>query len=56
MRGEAPGGLAYRIDQIAIYMATIYPLVYWHTYPRNFQWFSDFDVVRAVRFKSENIC
>lgn len=44
-RGE-PGGLDYRIDQIAIYLATIYPLVYWHTYPRNFQWFSDFEVLR----------
>ena len=44
-RGE-PTGIGYRIDQLAIYLATVYPLVYWHTYPRNFQWFSDFDVLQ----------
>jgi len=44
-RKEPRDGLSFRIDQIAIYMATIYPLVYWHTHPRNFQWFSDFDVI-----------
>lgn len=44
-RGEPVGTLDYRIDQAAIYLATIYPLVYWHTYPRNFQWFSDFEVL-----------
>jgi hypothetical protein len=28
------------IDKIAIYMATLYPLIYWHTHmPRNFYWF-----------------
>ncbi len=43
-RGE-PAGVGMRIDQLAIYLATVYPLVYWHTYPRNFQWFSDFDVL-----------
>ena len=30
-RGEPVGDLSYRIDQAAIYLATIYPLVYWHT-------------------------
>lgn len=45
-RGEPVGGWSYRIDQAAIYLATVYPLVFWHTYPRNFQWFSDFDVLR----------
>lgn len=45
-RGETPGDWSYRVDQLAIYLATIYPLVYWHTYPRNFQWFSDFEVLR----------
>ena len=29
-----------RIDQVAIYMATLYPLIYWHTHaPRDFDWF-----------------
>ncbi len=45
-RGEPVGDWSYRVDQVAIYLATLYPLVYWHTYPRNFQWFSDFDVIR----------
>ncbi|MBO9563030.1 MAG: hypothetical protein J7621_09665 [Niastella sp.] len=34
----------YRIDQVAIYYATIYPLLYWHLHaPRNFHWFVDGD-------------
>ncbi|AIE87329.1 hypothetical protein [Fimbriimonas ginsengisoli] len=45
-RNEPRGDLSYRIDQMAIYMTTVYPLIYWHTYPRNFQWFSDFEVYR----------
>lgn len=44
-RGEPVGGWRYRLDQLVIYLATIYPLVYWHTYTRNFQWFSDFEVI-----------
>jgi hypothetical protein len=55
-RGEPTGDLSYRIDQVAIYMATVYPLVYWHTYPRNFQWFSDFDVVRIPSVWPELVC
>lgn len=31
-------------DKIAIYMATLYPLIYWHTHmPRNFDWFIEGD-------------
>ncbi len=55
-RGEPVGDLSYRIDQVAIYMATVYPLVYWHTYPRNFQWFSDFEVVRIPWVWPEYVC
>ena len=55
-RGEPVGDLSYRIDQVAIYMATVYPLVYWHTYPRNFQWFSDFDVIHIPSIWPELIC
>lgn len=32
-----------RIDQAIIYMATIYPLVYWHTHARGFEWFVEGD-------------
>ncbi len=55
-RGEPVGNLGYRIDQVAIYMATVYPLVYWHTYPRNFQWFSDFDVIHIPTRWPEIVC
>jgi len=35
------------IDKATIYMATIYPLVYWHTHlPRNFSWFIQGDFFR----------
>jgi hypothetical protein len=37
----------YRIDQITIYTATIYPLLYWHlSTPRNFNWFVDGDFLQ----------
>lgn len=55
-RGEPIGDLSYRIDQVAIYLATVYPLIYWHTYPRKFQWFSDFDVVHIPTVWPEHIC
>ncbi len=45
-RGEPVGDWGYRVDQLAIYLATVYPLVYWHTYPRKFQWFSGFEMLR----------
>ncbi len=38
-RGET-GWLGWTIDSAAIYAATVYPLIYWHTHlPRNFWWF-----------------
>jgi hypothetical protein len=36
-----------RLDQTAIYGATIFPLLYWHTHlPRQFVWFVDGDFLR----------
>jgi hypothetical protein len=36
-----------RLDQIAIYGATLFPLLYWHTHlPRHFVWFIDGDFIR----------
>jgi hypothetical protein len=36
------------IDTAAIYLATIYPLVWWHSHmPRNFWWFLEEDFARA---------
>ncbi len=44
-RGKAgERDLASRLtDSAAIYLATIYPLVYWHAHPRRFAWFVDTD-------------
>ncbi len=33
------------IDKAAIYMATIYPLIYWHCHARDFQWFIKGDFI-----------
>lgn len=47
--GEGPG-LGRWIDTLAIYAATVYPLIYWHAnLPRRFWWFlpGDFAVVPA---------
>ncbi|THU40906.1 hypothetical protein FAM09_01975 [Niastella caeni] len=36
----------YRVDQTAIYMATVFPILYWHlNAPRNFNWFVEGDFV-----------
>lgn len=38
--------LTWWIDSIAVYMATIYPLIYWHTnLPRRFWWFLTDDFI-----------
>lgn len=34
------------VDKLAIYSATIYPLLYWHLHERNFDWFIDGDFFR----------
>lgn len=55
-RGEPKDPVGFRIDQLAIYLATIYPLVYWHTYTRNFQWFDSADIVLIPSVWPEMIC
>jgi len=36
--------ISRRIDLVAIYTATLYPIVYWHTHlPRKFDWFTEQD-------------
>jgi len=45
-RGEKLSLWYRRIDELTVYYATIYPLVYWHLKgPRNFNWFIDNDFV-----------
>jgi len=34
------------LDKLAIYAATLYPLLYWHFTPRNFNWFVEGDFVQ----------
>lgn len=54
-RGEPKRTWRSRVDKIAIYAATIYPVVYWHLSPgRNFNWFLEGDfVIAEVRFLKE---
>jgi hypothetical protein len=42
--------LGYWIDAAAIYLSTLYPLLYWHTrLPRNFHWFLEDDFAPLPR-------
>jgi len=36
-----------RLDKAAIYLATLYPLVYWHSHERAFSWFVEGDFLRV---------
>ncbi len=46
-RGGETGRVGWWIDASAIYLATIYPLVYWHSQlPRHFWWFREGDFAR----------
>lgn len=50
-RAGERGALGKWIDTIAIYTATLYPLIYWHTHlPRRFWWFltNDFTQIPVV--------
>ena len=35
-----------KIDKAAIYLATLYPLIYWHCHERAFNWFVDEDFIQ----------
>ncbi len=53
-RHEPKNQLPALIDTIAIYTATLYPLIYWHCTPgRNFNWFvnGDFFLANAANIK-----
>lgn len=54
-RNEAEGG-GRLIDTSMIYLATLYPIVYWHTHlPRNFQWFIEGDFIAGLPVVCERI-
>lgn len=44
-RKEEAGRRERMIDGAAVYLATLYPLVFWHTHPRSFHWFLPGDFV-----------
>lgn len=45
------------LDGAAVYMATIYPLVYWHCHmPRNFNWFVEGDFLSGLPALIEPLC
>lgn len=35
-----------RLDKLAIYSATLYPLIYWHCTARDFDWFTEGDIIQ----------
>lgn len=45
-RGGEQGRVGWAVDFAAIYLATLYPLVYWHTHDRQFAWFTAGDFTR----------
>ena len=49
-RRDAESYKRYKIlDELLIYAATLYPLLYWHTnLPRNFNWFVEGDFVESI--------
>jgi hypothetical protein len=50
-RAGEHGACGRWVDTLAIYLATIYPLVYWHAHlPRGFWWFLDGDFVALPPF------
>lgn len=45
-RKEKNAPRAYRVlNQMAIYSATLYPLIYWHCHARSFEWFIQGDFI-----------
>jgi len=56
-RGEAlPFRRVKVIDKVVVYLAALYPIVYWHTHlPRNFHWFVDGDFLSVIPGQVEPI-
>ena len=45
-RTSIKGGFSDFVNKAAIYAVTLYPLIYWHTHKRNFDWFVEGDFIR----------
>lgn len=44
-RKEKSTPMGRGIDATAVYMAAVYPMIYWHTHPRSFGWFINGDLM-----------
>lgn len=56
-RSEKQGSWARWLDTLAVYAATLYPLVYWHLHPgRNFNWFIEGDFLQADWPQVSQVC
>lgn len=56
-KDSAAGKRFGMMDQLLIYLSTLYPLLFWHTnLPRNFSWFVEGDFVGAVPLIIANMC
>lgn len=45
------------IDKALIYLATLYPILYWHTHlPRNFHWFVEGDFFTGIPLVLSDLC
>jgi hypothetical protein len=47
-RNETQAFYSKFIDGLMIYSATVYPIIYWHTHPRNFHWFMEGDFILGL--------
>ncbi len=48
-RADSQAPWERRLDSAIIYLATLYPILYWHTHqPRNFHWFVDGDFLPGL--------
>jgi hypothetical protein len=54
-RGPIVSSFLVKIDVLAIYFATLFPLLYWHCNPRNFSWFMQGDFL-SISNKSVLVC
>lgn len=56
-RKEGAAGWRLNLDRWAIYLATVYPLIFWHTHlPRNFEWFIAGDFIPFSAVFVERLC
>ncbi|HXH31538.1 MAG TPA: hypothetical protein VNJ01_12040 [Bacteriovoracaceae bacterium] len=54
-RSEQSPRLVRSIDAFTIYSATLYPVIFWHTYPRDFNWFMEGDFLLGLPVVVERV-